>query len=54
MRNDDELTLSASIDWFDESSFSADAVQLTGHWRTWILVHCLATWSLGTGCRGLS
>ena len=28
MRNDDELTLSASIDWFDESSFAADAVQL--------------------------
>ena len=28
MRTDDELTLSASIDWFDESSFAADAVQL--------------------------
>ena len=28
MRNDDELTLIAAIDWFDESSFAADAVQL--------------------------
>ena len=28
MRSDDELTLSASIDWFDDSSFAADAVLL--------------------------
>ena len=28
MRNDEELTLIAAIDWFDESSFAADAVQL--------------------------
>ena len=28
MRNDDELTLIAAIDWFDESSFAADEVQL--------------------------
>ena len=28
MRNDDELTLNASIEWFCESSFAADAVQV--------------------------
>ena len=28
MRNDDELTLSASIEWFSESSFDAQAVQV--------------------------
>jgi hypothetical protein len=28
LRNDDELTLSASIDWFGESSFAVDAVQV--------------------------
>ena len=28
MRNDDELTLNASIEWFSESSFDAQAVQV--------------------------
>ena len=28
MRNDDQLTLNASIEWFCESSFAADAVQV--------------------------
>jgi hypothetical protein len=52
MRSDDELTLSASIDWFDESSFAADAV----HSCILESMDCGAllgdVWSHGTGYRG--
>ena len=38
MRSDDELTLSASIDWFDESSFAADAL-MQCNLRATLFVH---------------